>query len=138
MTNRSHDGRRAARSNVLLAATLETQTSLPQPVRVANLSASGALIFAAAPPLQDQKIVLVCGTSKIPGHIAWTGDQHAGIAFDAEIDPNDVLPRRAQTTTMVVKDEREADFRRPGFRGNQLSAEERQMLEEWRRSESDS
>ena len=135
MTNSPHDDRRAARTNVLLAASLETQTSPPQSVRIANLSASGALIFGQALPLEDAAVVLVCGTKKIPGHVAWAGEHHAGIAFDTEIDPSEILPKRLHSPTMILKDEREPDFRRPGFRGDQLSAEERQMLEEWRRSE---
>ena len=135
LTNSPHDDRRAARTNVLLAASLETERSPPQSVRIANLSASGALIFGEALPVQDTRIVLVCGIRKIPGHVAWAGEHHAGIAFDNEIDPSEILPKRIQSPLMIIRDERETDFRRPGFRGDQLSAEERQMLEEWKRSE---
>jgi len=135
LTNSPHDDRRAARTNVLLAASLETERSPPKSVRIANLSASGALIFGKALPLLDARIVLVCGIRKIPGHVAWAGDHHAGIAFDTEIDPSEILPKRVQSPPMIIRDERETDFRRPGFRGDQLSAEERQMLEEWKRSE---
>jgi hypothetical protein len=62
------------------------------------------------------------------------GTQHAGLAFDQAINPSDVLPKRAATATLIVKDERELDFRRPGFRGNQLTPEEQALLAEWKRS----
>ena len=104
-------------------------------MRIANLSASGARIFGDLPYLSGQQVTLVCGTTKVTGSIAWIGGQHAGLAFDDPINPHDILPKRMSTATLIMKDEREADFRRPGFKGNQLSVEERQTLEEWKRSE---
>jgi hypothetical protein len=120
----------------MLAATLKADTSYPQSIRIANISATGALLFGALLPMEGDCATLVCGKLEISGRVAWRGKQHAGFAFDVLIDPSAVMPKRMDTATCIVKDEREIDFRRPGFRGNQLSPEERQMLEEWRRSES--
>lgn len=112
------EGQRAARTNVLLAATLETSTGLAGPVRVANLSTSGALVFGDLLPAAAERVTLICAASRIAARVAWVGTQHAGLAFDQAINPSDVLPKRAATATLIVKDERELDFRRPGFRGN--------------------
>ncbi|MBW0006913.1 MAG: hypothetical protein JO335_04275 [Sphingomonas sp.] len=107
--------------------------SLNVPVRIANLSTHGALVFGSRLPSQDQEVVLICGTVRIGGWIAWAGTSHAGINFDAPINLSDVLPKARTGTGAIVKDERVQDFRRPGFRGNQLSAEEQRLLEKWKR-----
>ena len=133
MSTSEADHRRANRTNVLLSAMLETSTGSSCSVRVANLSSTGALVFGDSLPLQNELITLICGPKKaIPGRVAWVGSQHAGLAFDYAIAPGDVLPKRTATATLIVKDQRKLDFRRPGFRGNQLTADEQALLAEWK------
>lgn len=49
---------------------------------VLNISHSGALVHAAGTMATGSKIVLVCGSLKIPGRIAWVDGARAGVAFD--------------------------------------------------------
>lgn len=131
MGNKSSDERRSGRTNVLLSGTLENDGRFT-PVRIANLSANGALVFGVASIDVDSEVTLVCAGQRMRGWIAWSGESHAGINFDEPIDPNAVLPKRHQGGEMIVKDGRDLDFRRPGFKGNQLTAEERSILERWK------
>lgn len=117
---------------MVLAATLRWDGH-NVPVRIANLSPNGALVFADRVPPQDKDITLISSNFEIRGWIAWAGASHAGINFDDPIDVSDLMPKARRGPGMVVKDERGRDFRRPGFRGNQLTAEERRVLEEWKR-----
>jgi len=41
--------------------------------------------------------------------------------------------KEAAPRATIIKDTRELDFRRPGFKGNQMTDEERKIVEEWNR-----
>ena len=56
------------------------------PVRVRNLSTRGAFIDGGSLPPPGATIRLVRGSLSADGEIAWAGDGHAGVRFDAEID----------------------------------------------------
>ena len=76
---------------------------------------------------QDQ-IELFCGTARMAAQVAWAGELYVGLSFHESIELEKILPKRIATATMVINDEREVDFRRRGFRGNQLSPDERPLL----------
>lgn len=128
------DGRRSARAKVLLTAELECEgTRIP--VRVANLSAHGALILGEPYFHEDQPVTFRCSGLAAEGWLAWVQPPYAGINFNKPIEPKDILPKARGDSTLVIKDTRTLDFRRPGFRGNQMSQEERQIVEQWQKEQ---
>jgi hypothetical protein len=126
------DERRSARANVLLAATIECD-GVRTRARVVNLSAHGALVSGDIPLEEDALITFECNGLTVQGWVAWVRAPHAGIQFGEPKQPGDLL--RSSTTHSpvhsIMKDTRKLDFRRPGLRGNQLTAEERKILEQW-------
>lgn len=128
------DGRRSARTKVLLTAELECDGTRT-PVRVANLSAHGALILGAPHLQEDRPLVFRCSGLTAEGWMAWVHPPYAGINFKEPIEPKDILPKTGSGSNLVIKDTRKLDFRRPGFRGNQMSEQERQIVEQWKREQ---
>lgn len=123
--------RRSARAKVLLTATIECGGARI-PVRLVNLSAHGALVAFDTEPPEDKTLILRCNGQAATGSIAWVHPPHAGIDFDAPIMPKMFLTKTLHTAQLITRDTRESDFRRPGFRGNQLSNEEWQIVEKWK------
>lgn len=126
--------RRSERARVILTAMVENGSSRI-PVRVSNLSAHGVLVIGEGLPESTTRIVFRCNEVATGGWIAWVKDGHAGIEFDDPIEPEKLVHKVAVPQTMIIKDTRKVDFRRPGFRGDQLTDEERRIIEEWNRSE---
>jgi hypothetical protein len=129
MTKNS-DERRSARANVLLVAAVECE-GRTIPVRVANLSAHGALVFSDGVPREDTPVIFRCNGIAVDGWVAWLRPPHAGIHFSNVIQPGNVLRKAPDTKALIVRDTRTLDFRRPGLRGNQLTRPERQIVAEW-------
>lgn len=77
--------RAEGRSNVFLTAVLETDTA-SFPVRVRNISASGALVDGPVLPPVGAKVRLLRGSLTAAGVVAWQQADHAGLNFDASID----------------------------------------------------
>jgi hypothetical protein len=127
------DERRSDRSSVLLAATIECDGARLA-VRVVNLSAHGALVQGDAVPGQDEAVTFRCSGLEVAGWMAWVKPPFAGINFDAPVHLPAIV-QGAGTAAMVTRDTRRRDFRRPGFRGDQMSAEEREIVEQWTREQ---
>lgn len=132
--NERAEGRRSARAKVLLAAELECDGART-PVRVANLSAHGALVLGAPPLPEDKPLIFRCSGLAAGGWMAWVRPPYAGINFHEPVEPADLLPKARSGANLVTRDTRKLDFRRPGFRGNQMNEEERQIVEAWRREQ---
>jgi hypothetical protein len=81
------DHRSQGRSNVFLAASLMLG-SVPLPVRVRNLSASGALLDGNSLPPAGSIIRLVRGELSTDGQIAWQDHGQAGVRFSGAINVN--------------------------------------------------
>lgn len=116
--------RRSRRSNVLLAATVETSRG-EHAVRLRNLSEDGALIEAEQLPAKGEEILFRRNDIAVRGRVAWVHDRHAGLSFEHKLEPDVVLrnvPERKQKVDFK--------FRRPGFRG-ELSREEQQLIKLW-------
>ena len=128
------DERRSARANVILTATLEAGGA-SFPVRLSNLSEHGALAVGDGLPAGDTPAILRCHGIVIGCWIAWSRAGRAGIQFEHPVSPETLTQREAAPPSMIVKDTREIDFRRPGFHGNQMTDEERKIVEEWNRPE---
>lgn len=128
------DERRSPRANVILTATVEGSAGCRAQVRIANLSANGAMVIGKGVPSRESEIIFRCNGLDINGWVTWLDGDRAGIQFAEPIEPEALSRKDKGPPVMTVKDERKLDFRRPGFRGNQMSQEERQAVEDWIRS----
>lgn len=117
--------RRARRSHVLMAASIETNNA-QVPVKLRNLSPEGALIEGDGLPPIGSPVVFRKKELKLAGRVAWVTAGRAGIAFDALLDPEAVL-RHVPST----KPQPKLDFRRPRLRAGELSAGERKIAQDW-------
>jgi hypothetical protein len=117
--------RRSRRSNVLLAASVEISGAVI-PVKLRNLSASGALIEGDNLPLEGSEVVFRRNDLIVKSRIAWVGRKHAGLAFYSPLQQEEVLRNIPKPKPRVA-----TDFRRPGLYCRELSKEERRMGELW-------
>ena len=101
--------RKARRSNVLMAASLELSgTSLP--VKLRNLSADGALVVGDKLPVEGASVLFRKGDLSVAGNVAWAKGRQAGISFAQKLNPEQLLrhvPAPRPRVTPV--------FRRPGL-----------------------
>ena len=125
------DERRSARLKVMLSATLKHAGKYVR-VRVLDLSRHGALIAADEVPAEGCDVSLHCGQQSVEGWVAWVRGNVAGIDFDEimhrELFSLKTTANASTTKDMVVNDTRKIDFKRPGFRGDQLTDEERLFM----------
>jgi hypothetical protein len=126
------DERRSGRANVILTATIE-KGSARIPVRVSNLSEHGALVIGDGLPAGETQIVFRCNGAAVQSWVAWSRDGRAGIQFGNPVQADALTQRESVPRLAIIKDTRELDFRRPGFRGNQMTDEERKIVAEWNR-----
>ncbi len=75
------------------------------PVRIRNMSRSGALIESSDIPTEGLNVRLSRGSLSVRGHIAWRRDNRAGIRFDTTIEVSDWLPRGSKPTGQQRVDE---------------------------------
>lgn len=123
MTTLPTDERRSYRLKVMLAATLKHDASQVR-VRIVDLSRHGALITGEFLPAIESCVTLQCGSKAVSGHVTWKIGNQAGINFSHEVNHQGFASKAGTSGDFVVKDTRKVDFRRPGFRGNQLTPEE--------------
>ena len=117
--------RQARRSPVLLSAHVTiagTETS----VLLRNLSATGALIEGAKLPPVDATTTFKRKDLEVSGRIAWVHGKFAGLAFDRQLEPAELLRQVPKP-----KQRFEQQYRRPGLTCEPLSAADRKMLEMW-------
>jgi hypothetical protein len=126
------DERRSARANVLRTGELDCLGVRSQ-VRVGNLSAHGALIIGQDLPPEGAGVTFRCNGVAIEGCLVWVRLPYAGIDFNEVVEPQELLRDRRVPSPIITKDTRVIDIRRPGFRGNQLTNEERRLVDDWRR-----
>ena len=117
--------RRSRRSNVLLTATLEVGGE-HLPVKLRNLSAEGALVEAKLLPAAESPIVFHRNDLCVRGKVAWVSGKHAGIAFNRNLNPDQVLRH-----VPPPRPKHQAEFKRPGFSVRDFSPEQRKMIERW-------
>lgn len=129
------DERRAERTNVILTAILEIADKPVIHVRISNLSASGALLIGPDFPPTETAAVLRCNDLALSGWITWSDGHKAGMQFSDPIETEALTKRARRVPAAILKDERSLDFKRPGFRGNQMSDAERDEVERWLRDQ---
>ena len=62
----------------------------------------------------------------VRGHVAWVSGNHAGIAFNRKLEPEQVLRHVPQPRPKM-----QAEFKRPGFTVRDLSPAQRKQFERW-------
>lgn len=82
---------RAPRKNLFLMASLAV-AGASHPVRVRNLSATGALVESARLPAAGSDLVLRRGSVEAVGTLVWTADQRGGVRFAQPIRLADWIP----------------------------------------------
>ena len=87
------DWREQARTHLFVTAVLSSDAG-SAPVRIRNMSPSGALIEAALLPPPGTIVRLKRGSLTAGGRIAWTGNRKAGIAFDVVVFVSDWMSRK--------------------------------------------
>lgn len=120
-----NQNRRSRRSNVLLTATIEIQGEKLS-VKLRNLSAEGALVEAPVLPAADSQIMFHRNDLSVRGKVAWVSGNHAGIAFNRALEPDQVLRHVPQP-----KAKAQLEFKRPGFNVRELSPAQRKQFERW-------
>ena len=120
----SHN-RKARRSHVLMAASLETDGGVVA-VKMRNLSTEGVLIEADRLPTVGSVILFRKKELALAGRIAWVTGRRAGIAFDQLLDPEAVLRHVPSPRARAP-----LDFRRPPLKSRALSPGERKIAEDW-------
>lgn len=83
--SRAADSRGAARASIYLAAALYRDGS-PSPVKIRNISATGALVEGVAIPAVGSLVQLVRGGLIAHGLVAWSTGDRCGLKFSGCVD----------------------------------------------------
>jgi len=92
------------RSNMFVVAALYCDRG-SSPVRIRNMSRSGALIESAVIPPEQSPVRLSRGSLAVVGQIVWRKDNRAGIRFDAAVEVGNWLPGGGHSTAQQRVDE---------------------------------
>lgn len=103
LDNRAADARASPRTNLFLAAALHAPR-YSAPVRVRNMSATGALVEAAAVPDAGTEIRLVRGSLAIPGEVAWSAAGRCGLHFSSLVSVHEWMVPPANREQQRVDD----------------------------------
>ena len=82
---------RPPRTNMFVMATIYVE-GLASPVKIRNLSPTGALIEGHRIPREETKLTLRRGELQIDGKVAWYGNGRAGMRFFSAISVKEWLP----------------------------------------------
>jgi len=82
---RPSDGRAAARASIYRTAILSSK-SASSPVKIRNISSTGALIEGPAVPTVGTAVQLFRGDLTVRAHVAWTAGDRCGLKFSASVD----------------------------------------------------
>jgi hypothetical protein len=127
--NASVDCRRQSeRCRVFLTAKLVTTTD-ERPIKLRDLSETGALVEGEKVPEQGTDVVLMRGEFEVFARIAWSDGKRAGVQFDAPVPTGEIFAQvkaapKAPTPAA-------ASFRRPSLKGERLTDEEWAAAKEW-------
>jgi hypothetical protein len=117
--------RRSGRSPVLLSAEIEIEGSAVA-VILRNLSSEGALIEGATLPSEGAATTFRRKGLTVKGRIVWVEGRFAGLAFDRQLDREEMLREIPKPRTRV-----EPSYRRPGLASEPLTDGERHMIQLW-------
>lgn len=105
---RENTAREETRANMFLAAVLET-AGASSPVKIRNMSRSGALIETPVMPEAGSEVRLIRGRLSVPGRVIWRDTKRFGVRFSTAIAVPDWMAtssngdqcRVDQITTMI-------------------------------------
>ena len=117
--------RKTRRSQVLLSATLE-HGGAKQSVKLRNLSSEGALVESDKLPIEGTTVVFCRNDLCARGRVVWVNDIYAGIAFEAKLDPAEVLRHIPAPRPKV-----QPRSYRPGFTPRNMTSEQQRLAESW-------
>lgn len=101
--------RASRRTNLMLAATIEV-AGRNAPVRIRNLSDTGALLEGNVLPLEGQSLVVMRGDLEIKAVVAWSTGDRCGVRFEQPMPVNEWTggkPRPLECTGL--RDQRRVD-----------------------------
>lgn len=101
--NRAADARATPRTNLFLAAVLHGD-GFSAPVKVRNMSPTGALVEAAAVPNVGAAVHLVRGSLTITGQIVWSWQGRCGVRFASLVSVREWLAPPANRDQQRVDD----------------------------------
>lgn len=84
--------RREPRTNLFAMATIYADGA-STPVRVRNLSPTGAMVEGAVLPKPGRRVRLCRGSLEVSAEIVWCNDGAAGLRFESAVTVADWLPR---------------------------------------------
>lgn len=117
--------RKSRRSQVLLTATLEHGGS-KQSVKLRNLSSEGALVENDKLPIEGTTVVFCRNDLCTRGRVVWVNGGYAGIAFDAKLDPAEVLRHIPAPRPKI-----QPRYWRPGLTARNMNEDQRRLAESW-------
>ena len=123
--SQTSQNRRSRRSNVLLTAILEIACER-LPVKLRNLSAEGALVEAEVLPAAGSRILFHRNDLSVRGEIAWVSGNQAGVAFNRQLEPEQILRH-----VPPPRPKKEMNCKRPGFTVPELTVAQRKQFERW-------
>ena len=126
------DPRRSPRAKVLLAASLECGGRVI-PVVLRDLSEHGALIETGEALSRDAEVLFRRNELRVPGFVAWSRDDHAGIAFTVPLRGEEVLRYISRSPLRTIE---EPVHRRPALTRRGMSPEEQRWADEMMRAPS--
>ena len=98
------ESRREARTNVFAMATIYTDAG-SLPVKIRNLSSTGALAEGPTLPSEGARFSLCRGALQVLGEVVWCRDGRAGLHFEDAVTVVDWLPRGRANTPQQRIDE---------------------------------
>lgn len=112
MVKSPKEGRRFDRASVIFVATIEHgESSIP--VKVSNVSPSGALVLGEGLPPEGARVVFRRHEVAVDSRISWADGHFAGVEF-CELLPLAELIRHLPKVRETVQ----PNFRRPGLKGD--------------------
>jgi hypothetical protein len=117
--------RRSRRSQVLLTAELEHAGACLS-VKLRNLSSEGALVESEKLPIEGTPVAFRRNDLSADGRVVWVNGKYAGIAFDAKLNPEQVL-RHIPAPRQKIQPRPY----RPGFVPRKMTADQQRLAESW-------
>lgn len=123
--SQSVQNRQSRRSPVFLTATLNFDgRSLSVILR--NMSETGALIAGESLPEEGTTVHFERKAIRVQARVIWVHEGYAGLAFNRELQREELLRNIPQPRSRS-----DVDSRRPGFASKPLTDNERKMLDLW-------
>lgn len=100
----SDDARQQPRTSLFVMAALYSAFG-SAPVKVRDMSSTGALIEGGVVPPAGTKILLSRGSLEVAGEIVWSREGRAGLRFDSHVSVREWLPRQRPSSPQQKVDE---------------------------------